>query len=114
MATACGRIVNELVSNAFLHGYSGPDPGLIRVQLTKRGPDDCLLAVEDDGRGFQEHVDSQPESKGLKLVRTFVAVNLKGKIDFQKLRRGTRIEITFPLRIEGADHAHSKGADRRG
>ena len=60
-------ILNELITNAVKHGVNGRGAGEIRVSM-KRGGDNMILAVEDDGPGF-EMLSSGGHSSGIGLVR---------------------------------------------
>ncbi|MFD2888283.1 sensor histidine kinase [Chitinophaga cymbidii] len=71
-AIPLGLIVNELVSNAFKHAFSGIEQPQVRITLIQRGHG-LELQVADNGRGLQDMDDLQkPGSFGMKLVRTLV------------------------------------------
>jgi len=94
MATHCGLIVNELVSNALKYAFPSGRKGKITVQLYQE-EGEVNLVVADDGIGLPEHIDfSQADTLGLRLVYS-LAQQLKGQI---KLERdvGTKIKIVFP------------------
>lgn len=63
-----GLIVNELVTNAFKHGFPARRTGSIRVSLHRTGGM-VELAVEDNGAGLPPSVDwRNPQTVGLDLV----------------------------------------------
>jgi PAS domain S-box-containing protein len=49
-----GIIVNELVTNAFKHAFSGEERGSIRLSLAEAAPGSFELRVGDDGIGIAE------------------------------------------------------------
>nr|WP_319375300.1 histidine kinase dimerization/phosphoacceptor domain -containing protein [uncultured Methanoregula sp.] len=93
-AIPCGLIINELVTNALKHAFTGRDRGIIRICL-KQAPDDMLtLIVEDDGKGFPESVNFQEtESFGLQIV-TALSCQLDADLSMTG-GNGTRITLRF-------------------
>jgi PAS domain S-box-containing protein len=88
-AIPCGLIINELVSNAYKHGF--PDGGAGRVVLALERPTEGQLRLEisDTGRGIPAHVNlKQTKSLGMQLVHTLVQ-QLRGSIELQR-EGGTR------------------------
>jgi len=91
----CGLIVNELVSNAFKHGFPAGRRGEITVRLSAPSDRLVLLSVGDDGIGLPPHLDYlHCDTLGLQLVTGF-AKQLSGTIAV-KSDLGTAIEISFP------------------
>ncbi|MCV2355828.1 PAS domain S-box protein [Paucibacter sp. B2R-40] len=79
-ATPCGLLLNELISNAYKHGFAGVQAGLLRVSLlpvAAAEPSDGAqpatqwrLRVEDDGIGLPADFELESTSSlGLQLVR---------------------------------------------
>ncbi|MES1152215.1 MAG: histidine kinase dimerization/phosphoacceptor domain -containing protein, partial [Dongia sp.] len=82
-------ILNELLTNAVKHGVHG-GAGTIRASLTRDG--DCfVLAVEDDGPGFDLEA-ARPRASGLRLVEG-LARQLRGR--FEVGRNPTRCRVRF-------------------
>lgn len=81
--------VNELATNAILHGFQGTGGQLV-LRLTD-GPD-CRVVVEDDGAGCMD----LKEQLGLSLVRRLVTEGLHGELSIDSGEGGTRAEIRFP------------------
>lgn len=98
-AVPLALIVNEVVTNALRHAFPEGESGKVFLYL---GPDggDCLLAIEDDGRGFAPEA---PRALGLKLIFA-LASQVDGTCSYSParyLRRdepgrpGTRFELRF-------------------
>jgi two-component sensor histidine kinase len=112
LATSLGLIVNEILTNATKHAFEALEEGLISLEFSIEGPL-YLLAIEDDGRGFDvEHCEAQERGDGyksgglgLKIIKA-LAGQLGGVCAFgpaqhsgePKLGRpGSRFELRFPL-----------------
>ncbi len=92
-AMPLGLIMNELVSNAMKHGFSGERKGTITVSLHENR-EHFLFAVKDDGIGFPRDMDfTGTESLGMQLVVTLVS-QLEGSIELVR-DNGTEFRITF-------------------
>ena len=93
-ANPCGLIVNELISNAFKHGFGDRQNGNIWVKLKRNLENQIVLTIEDDGVGFGVDRNLQNSgSLGLELVCTLTE-QIDGKITLDK-SVGTKIEIVF-------------------
>lgn len=64
-----GLCVNELVQNAFEHGFPDGRSGVVRVSLGVSASGDALLRVADDGVGFSLETGETADGLGLSLVR---------------------------------------------
>jgi PAS domain S-box-containing protein len=92
-AIPLGLIINELVSNALKHAFSGMVGGTIRVGLYSENSLTTLV-VSDTGIGFPEDLDfMDTPSMGMQLVVTLVE-QLEGTIELNR-DRGTEFRITF-------------------
>lgn len=96
-----GLIVNELVTNAVKHGFSGRESGNIRVSMA-REEDTVRAVVEDDGVGLPKgfHPDGV-RSLGMQLIVQLTR-QLRGTLTFGSGEEGTVFRLTFPL-TEPAD-----------
>jgi two-component sensor histidine kinase len=96
----CGLLVNELVTNAFKHGY--PENGHGRVAVTfEQKSDTYVLSVYDDG--LSPPAGDMPESDGtmgLQLIRLLTA-KLRGKFSMVD-GGGWGVRVEFPQREPGA------------
>jgi len=83
-AIPCGLIINELVSNAYKHGFPQGGPGQVTL-FFDRLPDGRLrLEVTDTGRGIAADVDlTKTRSLGMQLVNTLVR-QLRGTIEVRR------------------------------
>ncbi|MGN6157560.1 MAG: sensor histidine kinase [Devosia sp.] len=94
-ATPLGLIVNEVVANAFKHGFPDGRKGTIRVSLMRRGDGRAELSVADDGVGF----DPEQPSKGIgrRLIRALTS-QLGGESEVTSgPGLGSRFVLVFPL-----------------
>lgn len=95
LALPCGLILNELVSNAFKHGF--PDEGGGEIKLTLRCEPDgrCTLCVQDSGVGIPATLDvNTSKSLGLKLVR-LLTQQIRGSFELVKSDVGTSAYLRF-------------------
>jgi len=96
-AVPVALILNELLSNAFKHGFPDGRRGEIRVSFREAEPGHLELAVADDGVGAREVlVERKTQSLGLQIVRILTA-QLGGTLQ-QAPGPGTRIVLRFPAR----------------
>lgn len=93
-AVSCGLIVNELVTNAFQHAFSGNQKETIGIGLRTDADEEVTLTVWDNGKGIPAEIDFfRTDSLGLKLVASLVR-QLNGKIYLDR-NVGSRFEIVF-------------------
>lgn len=93
VASDIGMIVSEAVLNSLKHGYPAGFTGAIDVEL-ENGPDGWLLAIGDDGTGFDGA--NVPRGLGSELIEAF-ARHLSGKVEWtSRLGGGTLVQVRFP------------------
>ena len=92
-----GLVINELLTNAFVHGFSDRNygNGAVRIELYQSATD-CVCMLSDDGRGLPSSLNpADSEAMGLEIVSILVD-QLGGS-----LRRvggvGTIFEFRFPI-----------------
>lgn len=97
LAVPCGLILNELISNAFKHGFLNGAGGEIKVTL-RNGPEGtCTLCVEDDGVGIPAGLDVNTNSSlGLRLVRSLTQ-QIRGVFEVIKIDPGTSARLQFTV-----------------
>ena len=88
-------VLNELVSNALKHGFSGRPKGMLEISMQWLTNDTVRMYVKDNGVGIPEEADPfKADSLGLKLVRNLVEKQLKGKLQFKR-NKGAEFIIEF-------------------
>lgn len=109
-ATLLALLLNELASNAILHGFQGRDSGEITVRAwsaegrpSAEGGEpsqahNVTLEVRDNGSGLPQDFDPLTDANlGLNIVRTLVTSDLRGTFSIRPAagREGTVARITF-------------------
>ncbi|MFB0488703.1 two-component sensor histidine kinase [Methylobacterium sp. OAE515] len=96
VAVPFGLLANEIITNAVQHAFSDEaQGGRMRVRLQRQG-DRCVLTVEDDGRGFESGLRSQPAGMGLHLVER-LAQQIDGTVNIEDTHPGTRVSVGVAL-----------------
>ncbi|SIQ34832.1 PAS domain S-box-containing protein [Alkalispirochaeta americana] len=96
-AVPCALILNELLSNALIHGYSQGKPGQVLISLAVTGQD-LVLRVENDGEPLPETFSLEESCKlGLTLVR-ILADQLEGELLPLEESPPVAFSVRFPLR----------------
>ena len=96
LAIPLGLVLNELVTNAFIHAFPKKRGGEICIELRKDG-DYAEFAVRDNGEGLPSDVDFEtPKTLGLELVR-ILAAQAGGKPVLQTGAEGMAVSIRVPL-----------------
>ncbi len=89
-----GLIVNELVSNAFKHGFPDNRSGKLSLELHQDSNQKITLIIRDNGVGFPSDLDFRnTDSLGLQLVCTLTE-QLEGEILLNKAD-GTTFYLNF-------------------
>lgn len=92
-AVPCGLILNELVSNAYKHAFTGRESGEIRIRFQQEG-DQFRLEVSDNGIGYHPGQNlTEVPTLGLTLVTSLVE-QIEGSLEM-KNTNGTAFVITF-------------------
>ena len=92
-AVPLALLVNELVSNAFVHAFSKCEYPKLLLTL-KKTDEGVRLTVSDNGPGLPEGVDpNKGKTFGFKLISLF-ARQLKGKLQIQS-NNGLHAEVLF-------------------
>jgi PAS domain S-box-containing protein len=94
-AVSCGLIFTELIANAMKHAFPGGRKGNLEVSAVRNG-DGFVLAVRDDGVGFEAAAAGrESDGFGLKLVRS-QADQMDGKLKIES-NPGALFEIEVPI-----------------
>ncbi|PWC87810.1 histidine kinase [Azospirillum sp. TSH100] len=94
-------ILNEVVSNAYKHAFTGRCTGTIDIAL-KAENSSLHLTIQDDGTGAPEpeHACTPGRrSMGMDLIRAF-ARQIRGEYHFTRAA-GTRFDLVFPQEGDG-------------
>ena len=95
-AISCGLIFTELLTNAFKHGFAANRSGTITVRVRANPNYTCALVVADDGAGIaREHMENEPSTLGLRLVKVLTN-QLGGTFTINPKERGTDAVVEFP------------------
>jgi two-component sensor histidine kinase len=100
-AVPLALIVNELASNALLHGHPPEDEPLrLSLQCVQQ---DCYvcLTVRDNGGGYPETITSS--GQGMNIVRQLGQVNLRGELLLTNRGGGAFAVLRFPITEREAD-----------
>lgn len=96
-AIPCGLVINELVTNAFKHGFPDGRSGQVSVSIAENGADGIELVVADDGVGIPAAVGfAGGGGFGLALV-SMLADQLGATVNIER-HSGARIHARFPRR----------------
>jgi PAS domain S-box-containing protein len=97
IALVCGRIVNELVTNALKYAFPGDWHGDREIHVEFRAREgDYMLMVSDNGVGLPPGFDWRAtKSLGLTLVDLWVTHQLQGSIEVDG-HAGTTFKISLP------------------
>ena len=97
-AVPLALIVNELVSNTFLHGHP-PTGQPLRAQIQCRQQDSHVqLVVADNGGGLDGGKDWREfEGQGMNIVAQLAQVNLRGDLQIDSRDGGVRAELRFEV-----------------
>lgn len=95
-ALPLGMMVNEVVSNAFKHGFPNGRAGRVTITLVRPlDGNDAVLTVEDNGVGMSE-TPAGGQGLGTRLIAGF-AGQLQGKADVTRSSDGVKFELKFPV-----------------
>jgi len=94
-ATQCALVINELVQNAIEHGIAGQDEGVVEVELVDEG-ELVEIVVSDSGVGLPDDFALDTHSHlGLRIVRSMVERDLRGRLEMHSAAAGTRAVVQF-------------------
>lgn len=97
-AISLAMLTHELITNALKHAYPPDEPGPIHVALI-HSKNTVELTVADEGRGVPEDFQvGQSDSLGMKVILS-TATQLGGKLEVNRLERGTAFVIRLPASL---------------
>jgi two-component system, sensor histidine kinase PdtaS len=97
-ATIFALLLNEVLTNAIVHGMHDRQAGVIRIEAVSDGAF-IEVRVDDDGVGLPEEFDlAAQDGLGLRIISTLATSDLKGGFDLVlRPEGGTRATIRFPV-----------------
>ncbi len=95
-AIPCGLLINEIVVNAFKHGFNNKKSGMIKVSMKEQNGT-AKLIIADNGDGIPDDFDIQKSSSlGMMLIDTFKdQLGAELEVDTDK---GTRFTFSFAVK----------------
>jgi two-component sensor histidine kinase len=94
--TPIALIVNELLTNAFRHGFKDRQSGTVEMDL-RVNADSARLEIADDGVGLAPERRKSSKSLGLRLVELMVG-QIEGSLEIApRPNGGTSAVVTWPL-----------------
>mgnify|MGYP000536637432 CR=1 FL=1 len=92
-AVPCGLLLNEILTNAFKHAFSGQQNARIEIQI-QQNAETIQMRISDNGEGLPEEVqDNSPETLGLHMIQTLIN-QLEASTDIQA-DQGVTYHISF-------------------
>jgi DNA-binding response OmpR family regulator len=92
---ATSLILNELITNAFRHGFSHGGEGIVRITIKEVG-DRVRIEVTDNGMGTQAGKRSDVVGSGRSIVNALAEDELAGQFEFHSDEHGTTAAVEFP------------------
>ena len=92
-AIPVGLIVNELVCNAYKHGFAEQENGKITITVD-REEDRIRLVVKDNGKGLPE--DLNDNSLGIRIIHSLTR-QLHGEFNYYNDEEGAIGDLTFSM-----------------
>lgn len=94
IAVPLALLINELVSNAFLHAFNATEFPKLQLVFKRNASGSIQLIIADNGPGLADELDLlKGRTFGFKLIGLF-ARQLKGKLHVENLK-GLRVEVEF-------------------
>ena len=106
---ALALILNELLTNAFRHGFPQGTEGVVRLSMSVEDGLAALL-VEDTGVGKDAASSRGEPGSGRSIVEAITRTELGGAVEDVESDGGTAVRIRFPLqRVRAVDQADGAG-----
>jgi two-component sensor histidine kinase len=94
---ALALVLNELITNAFRHGFPDQRQGTLNISFDQTS-DEVRLEVADNGVGIAStQVPDKVIGSGRSIVDALVNDELNGNVNFSSTENGTSVTITFPV-----------------
>ncbi|MDD1729697.1 MAG: PAS domain S-box protein [Methanospirillum sp.] len=100
LALPSALVVNEILSNAYKHAFTGREKGTIDISVGEMDGS-IRISIHDNGIGIPDPEEiSRSNSLGVKLIRTLVQHQLKGSLSITSVQ-GTQVLVEFPYIAKG-------------
>ena len=93
---AFALVLNELLTNAFRHGFPEGRQGRVTIRIQGDGQH-AQVQVEDDGVGSAAAPKPDVVGSGRSIVAALVGDELGGSVHYHADEHGTRVTLKFPL-----------------
>jgi two-component sensor histidine kinase len=93
---ALALALNELITNAFRHGFPDGRSGTIHIRFAVED-NQFRLSVEDDGIGNAAAPNPGVVGSGRSIVQALARDELGGRVDYHPTDCGTNVVLSFPL-----------------
>ncbi|CAN5752048.1 histidine kinase dimerization/phosphoacceptor domain -containing protein [soil metagenome] len=94
---ALALVMNELITNAFRHGFPQGRSGHLDIRLEQERNAVCLQ-VADDGIGIAStQLPNKVIGSGRSIVDALVKDEMDGSVDFHSTEDGTTVTVRFPV-----------------
>ena len=95
-AVPCGLLLNELLTNAFKHAFVDDVPPELLVRASSRHGE-VRIEIVDNGVGVPQDLSpDRTQTLGMRLMLALTE-QLDGTLETERLSRGTRSRLAFPL-----------------
>jgi DNA-binding response OmpR family regulator len=92
---ALALVLNELITNAFRHGFPEARSGRLDIRL-RRDDDVVCIQVADNGSGVAStQLPNKVIGSGRSIVDALVKDEMDGQVQFESTHHGTTVTITF-------------------
>ncbi len=90
-------LVTELITNAAKHAYAEGEVCPVLVTLKRKGADEIVIAVRDEGRGIPADFDyKKSKGLGMRIISAFLS-QLQAEMTIKHRKPGTEFVIEIPL-----------------
>lgn len=79
-AVPLGLAVNEIITNAFIHGFKGNKAGHVYVNLEEQAGGQLFITIKNDGQPFHSE---KTQTLGMRLIQLLVVDQLGGAIEIE-------------------------------
>lgn len=93
VASCCGMIMMELLTNSIKHAFPTPQNAKVKIFMSLDDHGKCILSVHDNGIGYPESDLFESESIGMQLIAS-LSEQLDGQVKIRN-ENGAKFELVF-------------------